>query len=247
MTAKQTEGADPSTDRSQSTDQQTDHLTEHRQVILVRSVLVGAAKMLPVPGVSDMLGAALSRGLVYHVAQLRYVDIEDGAVEVLTAAQEKQGRLNLLSALGGLLSLLRRGRMRRLFAGLAVLNGIEEGMRAFHTALLLDHYCAHHHTGVAIRADEARRLRQTIEESVRTAQRSLGGAVIDQIIMQTQRFFQTVPAWVWAQLKRADAMPPLPALQALAQEAKKSLGVLSLDRYFNHVVRNFDQRWNKTA
>lgn len=240
MTAKQTSEGDRVQDHS------AEHLKEHRQVILVRSVLVGAAKMLPVPGVSDMLGAALSRGLVYHVAQLRYVDIEDGAVEVLTAAHEKQGRLNLLSALGGLLSLLRRGRMRRLFAGLAVLHGIEEGMRAFHTALLLDHYCAQHHTGVAIRAEEARKLRQTIDESVKAAQRSLGGAVLDQIIVQTQRFFQTVPPWVWAQLKRADAMPPLPALQALAHEAKKSLGVLSLDRYFNHVVRNFDQRWNKT-
>lgn len=244
MTAKETSSEGQSAD--QATGQATGSLNEHRQVILVRSVLVGAAKMLPMPGLSDMLGAALSRGLVYHVAQLRYVDIEDGAVEALTASPDKQGRLNLLSALGGLLSLLRRGRMRRLFAGLAVLNGIEAGMRAFHTALVLDHYCAHHHTGVAIGAEEARRLRQTIDESVRAAQRSLGGAVLDQVIKQTQRFFQTVPPWVWAQLKRADAMPPLPALQALAHEAKKSLGVLSLDRYFNHVVQNFDQRWNKT-
>lgn len=222
-------------------------LHPHRQAIVVRSVLIGAAKMLPLPGVSDLLGAALSRGLVYHIAQLRYVDIEEGAVEALISPPEKQGRLNLLSTLGSLLSLLRRGRMRRLFAGLAVLHGIEEGVRAFQMGTLLDHYCAQFHTGAAIRLEDARKLRQAMEAATRSAQRALGAAVLEEIIKQAQRFFQTVPPWIWAQLSRAEAMPPLPALMALAHEAKNALSVVSLDRYFGQLTRSFDQQWSKAT
>jgi len=230
----------------QTVSEPADGASQNWQVILARSVLIGAANMLPLPGISDKLGAALTRGLIYHVAQLRYVDIEEGAVETLMSPAEKQGRLSILSTVGSLLSLLRRGRMRRLFAGLAVLNGLEEASRAFHVAMLLDHYCAQHHSGVAIRIEEARKLRQAMDEATRSAQRALGGKVLDEMITQTQHFFQKVPSWIWAQLKRKDAMPPLPALAALAHEAKNAIGVLSPPRYFGHVVQNFDQQWSKT-
>jgi len=224
-----------------------DSPSQNWQVILARSILVGDANMLPLPGIADKLGAALTRGLIYHVAQLRYVDIEEAAVDTLVSPAEKQGRLSILSTLGGLLSLLRRGRMRRLFAGLAVLNGIEEASRSFHIAMLLDHYCSQHHSGVAIRVEEARKLKQAMDEATRSAQRALGGKVLDEVITQGQHFFQKVPAWIWAQIRRTDAMPPLPALQALAHEAKNAVSVLSPPRYFTNVVQNFDQQWSKTA
>lgn len=234
------------TEQTVSDSDKTEAPSQNWQVILARSVLIGAANMLPLPGISDKLGSALTRGLVYHVAQLRYVDIEEAAVDTLVAPAEKQGRLSILSTLGSLVSLLRRGRMRRLFAGLAVLNGLEEASRAFHIAMLLDHYCAQHHSGVAIRVEEARKLKQTMDEATRAAQRTLGGKVLDEVITQTQHFFQKVPSWIWAQIKRADAMPPLPALQALAHEAKNAVSVLSPPRYFSNVVQNFDQQWSKT-
>lgn len=222
----------------------TEHLKLHRQVILVRSALIGAAMAMPLPAVSDLLAKALSRGLVYHIARLRYVDIDDAAVEALLSPEEKKARLSWLSTIGSLASLLRKqGRMRRLFAGLAVLHGLEEASHAFHLATLLDHYCARFHTGAAIKVEEAKKLRATIDEATRTAQRAMGSAALELMLTQGIRLISAVPKWVVARVTTGDALPPLPALAALVHEARVCLGTLSTHRYLEQVIDSFDQKW----
>lgn len=229
-------GSDPKTQ---------EHLEDHRAVILLRSALIGAATALPVPAVGDMLAGALSRGLIYHVARLRYVDIDEAAVDELLTQSPKKQRMTILSAVGGLLSLVgRRVKLRRIFAGLAVLRGIEAGARAFHVATLFEHYCARHHTGLVIHAADARRLRDTIDEAMDSTQREVGSAVLDQVATQGLRMIQIVPKWAWAQLTHGVAQPPLPAFAAIAHEARDWLADLSVRRYLAHVVDSFDRQWS---
>jgi hypothetical protein len=225
---------------------ETEHLKEHRQMILVRSALYAVTKSLPLPGLGDMLATALGRGLIYHVAHLRYVDIDESAVDELLAVPVKNQRLTMLSAIGGMVSLLRRrGKYGRLVAGLVVLHAMEEGSHAFHLATLFDHYCAKHHRGSAIRVEEARRLRETIDEATRSAQREAAITVIEQIVAQGLRLVKTVPVWAWAQITRTSSLPPLAAMSALRHELQSWLGNLANFGYFKHVVSNFDKKWDE--
>lgn len=221
------------------------HLQAHRKVILLRSALVGAASILPLPGVAEPLTGALRRGLMQHVAGLRHVDLEEAALDELLAETPKQKRLSLFSALGGLASLLRpRRALRRMFVGLAVLRGAEEAARAFQQATLLDHYCAVHHLGPAISVDKARRLRAVMEQASTLAQRELAGEALTQIATQMGRLILAVPTWVWGQIRRTGEPPALPSLAGLVQTTQELLAGLSARRYLGRLADSFDRKWS---
>ncbi|PSM32225.1 hypothetical protein [Haliangium sp. UPWRP_2] len=221
------------------------HLKEHRSVILLRSALVGAASILPLPGVTEPLTGALRRGLMQHVAGLRQVDLEEAALDELLADSPKQRRLTVFSALGGLASLLRpRRAFRRMFVGLVVLRGIEEAGRAFQQATLLDHYCAVHHLGPAISIEKARRLRGVMEQSVALTQRELASEALIQIATQIGRLILAVPTWVFSQIRRTGEPPPLPSLSGLVQTTQELLASLSARRYLGRLTDSFDRKWS---
>ena len=127
---------------------------------------------------------------------------------------------------------------------LAVLRGVEAGARAFHVATLFEHYCARHHSGLVIHAADARRLRDTIDEAMDATQREMSSALFDQVATQGLQLLQIVPKWAWAQLTHGVAEPPLPALAAMAHEARTWLADVSVRRYLAHVVGSFDRQWN---
>jgi hypothetical protein len=226
-----------------SAQRSNEHLKQNRQTILLRSLLIGAAKAMPVPTVGEMLGAALSRGLVYHVARVRYIDIDEDAVEILLAPPEKGQRLDLLSAVSGLLALLRRrGRMRRIFAGLAVLHGLEEASRAFHMATLLDHYCTHHHTGVSIQAEEARRLREVMSTATQAAQSRVASSALEQLAQGGLRLVQAVPPFILSRVRHTEHIQAMPALASLVEETRSFLSQISASRYLDLVIENFEMK-----
>lgn len=221
------------------------HLQENRKVIILRSALVGAASLLPLPGVTDALTGALRRGLLQHVAGLRHVDLEEAALDELLAESPKQKRLTLFSALGGLASLLKpRQAFRRMFVGLAVLRGVEEAAKAFQQATLLDHYCAVHHLGPAISVEKARRLRSVMGQASALAQRELAGEALTQIATQMGRLLVAVPTWVWSQIRRTGEPPPLPSLSGLVQTTHELLSGLSSRRYLGRLSDSFDRKWS---
>ena len=152
---------------SESTGHQPEHQTEHRAVILFRSALVGAANMLPVPLVSDVLAQTLRRSLLQQIATLRRVEIQPAALDMLLSESEEHQRLTILSGLSGLFAWLKpRGRLRRMVTGLQFLRAVEQGIRVFHLASLLDHYAANYHAGGVIKEADARKLRDTMHEAV---------------------------------------------------------------------------------
>lgn len=221
------------------------HLQDNRAVIILRSALVGAASVVPVPGIGDALTGALRRGLMQHVAGLRHVDIEEDALDALLAESPKQRRLTVFSAVGGLASLLRpRKALRRMFVGLQVLRGLEEGARAFQMATLLDHYCAVHHLGPAISVDKARKLGEVMAEASVLAQRELASEALTQLATTTLRLFTAVPVWIWGHIHRTGEPPALPSLAALVQLTQQFLATVSARRYLGRLSDSFDRKWS---
>ena len=230
---------------TEETKQEPAHLHTNRPVIILRSILVGAATVLPVPGISEALTGSLRRGLMQHVAGLRKVDIEEDALDALLAESPKPKRLTLFSAAGGLASLLGpRKALRRMFVGLQVLRGVEEGARVFQLATLLDHYCAVHHLGPGISVDKARKLRSVIDQASATTQRELAGEALTQIAGQAGRLITAVPSWAWAHIRRTGEVPALPNLSSLVQTTQELFANLSARRYFGRLTDTFDRKWS---
>jgi len=221
------------------------HLQDNRAVIILRSALVGAASVLPLPGIGDALTGALRRGLMQHVAGLRHVDIEEDALDALLSESPKQRRLSLFSAVGGLASLLRpRKALRRMFVGLQVLRGVEEAARVFQMATLLDHYCAVHHLGPAITVDKARKLGEVMAEASLLAQRELASEALTQLATGALSLFTAVPVWVWGHIHRTGEPPALPSLAALVQSTQQFLATVSARRYLGRLSDSFDRKWS---
>ncbi len=225
--------------------QEPAHLHDHRSAIILRSILVGAASILPVPGVTEALTGSLRRGLLQHVAGLRKVDIEEDALDALLADTPKAKRLTLFSALGGLASMLGpRQALRRLFIGLQVLRGVEEGAKAFQLATLLDHYCAVHHIGAGISVDRARKLRGVIDAASAGTQRELAGETLTLLASQGMQLATAVPTWVWAHIRRTGEAPALPELPSLMQTTHELLAHLSVRGYLGRLTDTFDRKWS---
>lgn len=223
----------------------TSHLEAHRTVILIRSVLIGAATA--VPAVGDLLVPALQRGLMQHVAGLWHLDIADKAVEVLLTTSEKAQRLSLLTMVGGFMAVLRKtGRLRRLFIGFTVLRGLEETSRAFHLATLLDHYCARHSMGATLNERDAKRLRETADSAVATVQQQLASTMLQSVVEQGTRLLTAVPSWALAKLGRAPA-GPLPHLPDVSQQARSLFRDVSVRHYILSVVHSFDKKWREAT
>lgn len=225
------------------------HLAEQRPLILLRSALIGAASAIPVPGLSDMLTTALRRGLLLHVATKRHVDLDDEAVEVLLAETPKQQKLGAFSVFGSLISLLRkRGVMRRLFFGLAFLRAIEEALRIAHRATLLDHYCAQHHVGLAVHAEQARKLRKVMDEAIGGARKELLAESLDRLLTEGKQVAESAPQWVSQHLTHLPHLADVPpAVRTAAQHTHAFLRDLALRRYLGRLVQSFDQKWHAAA
>jgi hypothetical protein len=220
-------------------------LKENRSVILLRSALVGAASVLPIPGVTEALTGALRRGLMRHVAGLRHVDIEEDAVDELLSEAPKSGRFTVFSAVNGAVSFLKpRRALRRMLVALQLVHGFEEAARVFQRATLLDHYCAVHHLGASITVDKARRLRKAMEEASGTAQSELVGETISQLVTQAVRMMMALPAWVWSHIQRTGEPPALPSLLGLAQASHELVANLSASRYLGRLAETFDRKWS---
>jgi hypothetical protein len=212
--------------------------------IIWRAALVGAASALPLPGVNDLVSTALYRGLIFHVTGEHHVEIDDNAVEVLLAEAPRQRGLGALSAVSGMLSLIgRRTRLRRLASGLAILQAIEVGVRAFQLATSLDHYCTKHHTGAAIRDEQARRIRDTSVAASSAATHDLIGVGAEKLFSETLGLIQGAAGWVWARVTRNPSPPTIPSGKELLSHAQSVLANVSVGKYLGLVRERFDRRF----
>jgi hypothetical protein len=142
----------------------TQHLRPNRELILGRAIVAGAVGLIPVPYLDDLLATRVRRTLVRRLAEIRGLDLDDEAVQVLAAPT---GSRILGAATVGTLAL---GPTRRLFRTLSfsfnVLRRVDEAVDTFLVTTLFDHYAAKHHVGLGLDGEGAERLRRVIDKSV---------------------------------------------------------------------------------
>ncbi len=227
----------------------TTHVGENKRLVMVRSVLVAVANVLPLPGVSELLVDLSRRGLVEHLAREHRVELDAGVSSVLLEEAPAVQRLGILSSLSKLGTLLRRQKqLRRLFTGLQVLNAAEAGFRAFELGTLFDHYLSTYHMGQSLSEDQARTVRKTLLESCRSTEQELLSDAISGLAMAIGQVALALPGYVWARVaSQGGTALTLPELHALTQSAQKLLSDLRLQNYAKKLTEHFDRKWSGPA
>ena len=62
----------------------SNHLSEHRRLIVVRSLAAGLAGMTPLPVLDDYLAAVIRRGTLRRIAEARQVDVSPEALRAVS-------------------------------------------------------------------------------------------------------------------------------------------------------------------
>lgn len=143
------------------------HLAVHRRTILFRSLLSGAAGLVPVPYLDDILSGQVRAGLVRRIAELRRVDVDRNAVHELS--QPSGGRVLNAASMGAILIGGAKKVWRRVAASILVVRRADEAMQTFQIGTLFDHYCARHHVGLGLDGARARSLRDAMDQAIKQA------------------------------------------------------------------------------
>jgi uncharacterized protein (DUF697 family) len=145
----------------------TDHLKMNRGLIVSRALLAGAAGMLPVPYVDDLLAGAVRSALIRRLANIRQVDVDANAVDTL--AHPYGSRLLHAATVGAIAVGGTRKVVRKLAVTLLFVRRVDEAVQTYQLGTLFDHYCATKHVGPGLDGARALHLRQSMDESIRGA------------------------------------------------------------------------------
>jgi hypothetical protein len=145
----------------------TKHLRQNRRLVLGRSLLAGAAGMLPVPYVDDLLAGAVRSAMVRRLAEIRSVDVDANAVAQL--ATPRGSRLLTAASFGAVALGGARLAWRRIATSLLLVRRVDEAVQTFQLGTLFDHYCARHHVGFGLDGKRAELLRRSMDAAVRSA------------------------------------------------------------------------------
>jgi hypothetical protein len=148
-------------------DPATAHLALHRRLILGRALLSGAAGLVPVPYLDDLLAGQVRSALVRRIAELRRVDVDMNAVAELSTPTGS--RVLHAAGIGAVLLGGAKKVWRRVAASLLVVRRADEAMQTFQIGTLFDHYCARHHIGLGLDGGKARALREAMDQAIRHA------------------------------------------------------------------------------
>ncbi|HNK46555.1 MAG TPA: hypothetical protein PKL17_17365 [Pseudomonadota bacterium] len=226
---------------------QTD--SKHRRIVMVRSVFIAVANLVPLPGVSELLVDFSRRGLIEHLAREHNVELEEGAVSALLEEAPEFQRLGILASLSKLGTLLRKQkRLRRLFTGLQLLSGVEAGFRAFEMGSMFEHYLSTAHMGQKLSEDQARSVRKTMLDASRATEKELIGDAISSLAMAVGQVALALPGYVWNRVaSQGPQALSLPELSAVTQSATKLLSELRLQSYAKKLTAHFDRKWTGPA
>src|SRR5690349_22158842 len=101
------------------------HLDANRPLILGRSLISGAASLVPIPYIDELLAALVRESLIRRIAEIRQVDIEQAAVQAVAAPHGS--RLLTAATLGSAALGATRRAFRRIAASLLLVRRVEIG------------------------------------------------------------------------------------------------------------------------
>ncbi len=145
----------------------TEHLKGNRTLILTRALAAGAAGMVPVPYLDDLLAGAVRSALIRRIAEQRKVDVDANAVEEL--AHPSGSRVLTAASIGAIAIGGTKRAFRKLAASIMIVRRADEAVQTFYLGTLFDHYCAQHHVGAAVDGKKAALLRASIDLSAKQA------------------------------------------------------------------------------
>jgi hypothetical protein len=143
-----------------------DHLFANRRLILGHTMAATVTGLVPLPYVSEWLPARVKRDLVRRIAESRGVDLDEPAIRMIAEGEVPRASWKHLLSATPILGLVRR--LRSALVVWNVYRQAESATRTFAMATLFDHYCARLHVGGELDLEAARRLRQRLEQTVRS-------------------------------------------------------------------------------
>lgn len=188
-----------------------EHLGLHRRMILLRSVAAGMAGATPVPFLDDWLASLVRRRAVRRIADARRVDLSEEAVRTIADGRVPPPSWRAVFK-GTAMTLFLRHIWRRALLLLAVAKRADEVGKAFSLLTLVDHYCARVHVGGELQAADALRLRDAIDEAMKSARGGLTGRLLKRGLFGAGR------AALRAPLEIADAATGGAVRRLLARE-----------------------------
>jgi uncharacterized protein (DUF697 family) len=223
-------------------------LDVHRGLILSRSLVAGAAGMVPVPYLDDLLANLVRESLIRRLAELRNVDADAAAVQAVSTP--RGSRLLTAATLGSAALGGTRRIFRRVAASLLVVRRVDEAMQTFQVGTLFDHYCARHHVGMGLDAQRAAQLRTVMERAMRETQ----GETLQRAFRSTLRMpgalTLALPRLLLSRFKRRgpvdaekiDADLRKAESSSWAQRATAAVGGIGKG-YARALADSFDQAW----
>jgi hypothetical protein len=227
------------------------HLDANRPLILGRAVISGAAGLVPVPYIDELLAALVRESLVRRLAEIRQVDVDPQALQAIAAPQGS--RLLTAATLGSAALGATRRVFRRLAASLLLVRRVDEAMQTFQVGTLFDHYCARHHVGLGLDSQRAVRLRKAMDAAIR----STHGEALQRSFRATLRMpgalAVELPRRLWSRVRRRGGPVDAEKLDGELRRAESAgfvqraaAGITGVGRgYGRSLADAFDEAWTK--
>lgn len=142
-----------------------DYLNGQRRMIIARALMGSLAGAVPLPFVDDMAVTRVLGGGYRKIAAAHQVDVTDEALNVLVHGAAKPPSVSGM-AISGVLARVASTAARRMMVAIAAVNRARSAARTFVAMTLFDHYCAKLHTGLALDAGTAMKLREEIIKAI---------------------------------------------------------------------------------
>ena len=218
------------------------HLDANRPLILGRALVSGAASLVPVPYLDELLAALVRESLIRRLAEIRSVDIDPHAVQAVAAPHGS--RLLTAATLGSAALGATRRAFRRLAASLLLVRRVDEAMQTFQVGTLFDHYCARHHVGLGLDAKAAAKLRQAMDRAIRDTH----GDALQRAFRASLRMPGSLPKRLWSRLRRGKGPVDAEKLDGELRRAEKSgllaSGIAGVGKgYARSLANAFDEAW----
>jgi hypothetical protein len=192
------------------------HLDANRPLILGRSLISGAASLVPIPYIDELLAALVRESLIRRIAEIRQVDIEQAAVQAVAAPHGS--RLLTAATLGSAALGATRRAFRRIAASLLLVRRVDEAMQTFQVGTLFDHYCARHHVGLGLDAKAAAKLRQAMDHAIRDTH----GDALQRAFRASLEVPASLPKRLWSRLRKKNGPVDAEKLDGELKRAEKS-------------------------
>ena len=210
------------------------HLDTNRPLILARSLVAGAAGLVPVPYLDDVLANLVRESLIKRLAEIRSVDIDPPAVQLVAAPHGS--RLLAAATLGSAALGSTRRVFRRVAASLLLVRRVDEAMQTFQVGTLFDHYCARHHVGLGLDSARATKLRIAMDRAIRETH----GDALQKAFRSSLKMPFSLPRALLSRLKKKkDAAIDAEKLEGELRRAEKSSFLERAGRSLGSVGRGY--------